>query len=170
MKNAYLLAPVIFIFFHCRPMVHSTTPLEVIENYTRFNGVAPSLLTERENVHMVFASGDSIFYCLSVDAGNRFYKPLLVDKLAKLSIGGGRGPQIVSSNGQLIIVAVDQAGNIFTFIKKKKTNSWERGKKINDVPDIAKEGFVSLASNDKVDVYAVWLDLRDDNEQSGGSE
>ena len=33
---------------------------------------------------------------------------------------------------------------------------------INDVPDIAKEGFVSLAANNRGEIYAVRLDLRTD--------
>ena len=126
------------------------------------NGKAPSLAAAEGKVYMAFASGDSIFYCVSADKGKKFSVPSLAVVLPKLGVGGGRGPQIISVKDQLLIAASDNAGNIFSFTKKKNTTGWQKGGKINDVPEIAKEGFVSLASNNNGDVYAVWLDLRND--------
>jgi len=143
-------------------VTYLTDTSQVIQKNISIQGVAPSIIAENSKVHLVFASGDSILYCLSVDKGNLFSVPSLVGRLPKLSVGGGRGPQIVSAKGQLIIAAADAEGNIYTFIIKQKNGFWERGKTINDIPDIAKEGFVSLASNTKGELYAVWLDLRDD--------
>jgi hypothetical protein len=125
-------------------------------------GVAPSLTQSGKKVHMVFASADSILYCFSTNNGECFSMPVLAGILPNLSVGGGRGPQIVSANGQLIIAVVNAAGNIYTFVKKNDVSIWEKGSRINDVPDIAKEAFVSLASNNRGEVFAVWLDLRDD--------
>lgn len=125
-------------------------------------GMAPSLFSENGKVYMAFASGDSIQYCLSNDKGKRFSAPMFVAVLPKLGVGGGRGPQIIAVKGRLMIAAVDDIGNIYTFTKNEQAITWEKMGRINDVPDIAKEGFVSFAANNRGEVYAVWLDLRTD--------
>jgi len=124
------------------------------------NGKAPSLVAEGSKVYMVYASGDSIFYSFSSDKGENFSAPALVAVLKDLMVGGGRGPQIVSSKDQLMIAAPAGTGNIYTWIKKKTENSWRKGSRINDVINIAKEGFVSLGANSSGHIFAIWLDLR----------
>lgn len=135
---------------------------KTITRYETINGLAPSLFAENGNIYMTFASGDSILYCLSTDKGKSFSAPFFVAVLPKLGVGGGRGPQIISVIGELMIAAPNDIGNIYTFTKKRYATAWKKGGRINDVPDIAKEGFVSLAANNLGEVYAVWLDLRAD--------
>jgi hypothetical protein len=127
------------------------------------NGKAPSIIADGSTIYMTYASGDSILFCFSVDKGKSFSAPATVAVLPNLSVGGGRGPQVVYTGDQLIIAAVDAKGDIYSFVKKKSEMTWQTGVRINDVPEIAKEGFVSLASNIDGLVYAVWLDLRGDN-------
>jgi len=160
-KTFLSLAGIIIVFF-VQSFIELPGEKPVIEGQDNMNGVAPSLTVEDNKIHMAFASGDSILYCFSADKGKTFSVPVLVNILPQLSLGGGRGPQIISAKGQLIIAAADQADNIYTFTKMENTGKWAKGKTINDVPGIAKEGFVSLASNYNGEVYAVWLDLRDD--------
>lgn len=148
-------------------LVQSFIPLPVhhrAENKALgFDGKAPSIIAEGQAIYMTFALGDSILFCFSADKGKSFSTPETVSVLPNLSLGGGRGPQIVSANGHLIIAAADTNGNIYSFNKKQKSEDWEKSGRINDVAGVAKEAFVSLSSNNKGEVYAVWLDLRNNN-------
>lgn len=130
---------------------------------SKYTGAAPSLASDRNNVYLVYASGDTILFCSSSNKGKDFSDPVIAAVLPQLSVGGNRGPQIEVAKDKLIIAAADKTGNIYTFIKNKNENRWKKGGRINDAPDVAKEAFVSLASNDKGELYAVWLDLRNNN-------
>jgi hypothetical protein len=126
------------------------------------NGKAPSIFCSNGVVHLTFASGDSILYCSSSDNGRRFSLPYFVGSVKKMAVVGGRGPQIAGNKDQLVIAVANEAGNIYSYTKSGK--AWISNGSINDVPDIAKEGFVSLAANESGKFYAVWLDLRNDNQ------
>ncbi len=135
---------------------------ELHEN-NKQNGAAPSLAADNNNVYLVYASGDTVLFCSSNNNGKDFSAPVRVTILPELSIGGGRGPQIVVARDKLSVAAADKTGDIYTFIKDKNETTWKKGNKINDVPGVAKEAFVSLGSNRSGEIYAVWLDLRNDN-------
>lgn len=124
------------------------------------NGEAPSVAVEGTKVFMAFASGDSIFCCYSSDKGQKFSTPVLVAILKGLVNAGGRGPQIVSSKGQLLVAAPDTSGNFYTWLRKETESLWTKGGRINDLANIAKEGFLSLGTNGDGHFFAVWLDLR----------
>jgi hypothetical protein len=161
LKNSISLTILVSLF-----LTQSFTRIPVERNTEKktiiMNGKAPSLTAGDGNLFISFASHDSIFYAVSTDKGTTFSVPSLAAVVPKIGVGGGRGPQIISTNGRLLIAASDKAGDIFSFIKKKDAIGWQKGRKINDVPEIAKEGFVSLAANNNGEIYAVWLDLRDD--------
>ena len=134
-----------------------TTQEGVMKN---IDGVAPSVYNGGGEIHMVFASGDSIMYCNSSDSGKNFSNSILIGTLPDLAVVGGRGPQIAGNKNQLVIAAADGNGNIYSYTRPDSKGNWIRGGRMNDVADIAKEGFVSLASNDEGKYFAVWLDLR----------
>lgn len=125
-----------------------------------FRGRSPSLAVEGSDIYMAFASGDSIFYSCSFDKGKNFSSPEFVTSSQDLMVGGGRGPQIISSKGQLLIAAPCASGNIYAYMKMKTGSSWIKGNRINDIPAKAKEGFISLSSSGDGHLFAVWLDLR----------
>ena len=129
----------------------------------KHNAAAPSLAADNNKVYMVYALGDTILFCSSDNNGKDFSAPMQAIVLSQLSTGGGRGPQIAVTNDKMIIAGVDKVGNIYSFIRNKNEIQWKKGGRINDVPGVAKEGFVSLASNENGEVYAVWLDLRNNN-------
>jgi len=132
------------------------------------SGTAPSIYVSNGVIHLAFASGDSILYCTSTDKGQNFTQPFLVGRVNEMAVVGGRGPQIAGSEDQLVIAVAGDKGNIYSYTKSGE--KWISNGSINDVPDIAKEGFVSLAANGSGKFYAVWLDLRKDNKNKiGGS-
>lgn len=129
----------------------------------KYNGTAPALASDHDGVFITYSSGDTILFCSSNYKEKDFSVPEVAGRLPQLSTGGGRGPQIVVTKNELVIAAADRSGNIYTYIKNKNASQWKKAGRINDVADVAKEAFVSLASNDKGEIYAVWLDLRGNN-------
>ena len=162
MHNTATILSRISLLFLFQSFIHLPVGSKIEKEEVSINGMAPSLFAENNKVYMAFVSGDSILYCYSNDKGKNFSAPLFVAVLSKLGVGGGRGPQIISVKGELMIAAVDGNGNIYPFTKNRQASTWERMGRINDVPEMAKEGFVSLATNNRGEVYAVWLDLRSD--------
>jgi len=162
MRRAVLIIGGLSLIFLFLSFNHETRERKPQLTNKAINGMAPSLAEDNSRVYMAFASHDSILFCSSADQGKTFSDPVLVSVLPDLGTGGGRGPQIIPGKGNLLIAATDNAGNILSFIKKKNSKNWEKGARINDVPEVAKEGFVSLAADQNGMVYAIWLDLRGD--------
>jgi hypothetical protein len=113
---------------------------------------------EKNNLHLVYGSGDSIMYSYSQDNGNTFSKPLLISVLPHVYTFATRGPQIAATNNGIVVTACTSQGDIYSFYKETDGN-WKRGNKVTDVDTIAKEGLMALSAYGN-DVFAVWLDLR----------
>jgi hypothetical protein len=84
--------------------------------------------------------------------------------LPGLHLGVSRGPQIASGLNSTVITSIDKQGNLYASILNRKTNKWQKRLKINDVTDIAKEGFNALTSDGKNTFFVIWLDLREDKQ------
>lgn len=126
-------------------------------------GIQPAVcLGENESIEMVFGKGNAFYYTSSRDKGQSFGLPVLVDSLPGLHLGVSRGPQIASSHLSTVITAIDKKGDLYAWVLNRKTGKWQNNIIINDVPEIAKEGFNALASDGKDTFFVVWLDLRDD--------
>lgn len=128
-------------------------------------GIQPAICVgENESIEMVFGKGNAFYYASSQDKGRSFTSPVLVDSLPGLHLGVSRGPQIASSRFSTVITAIDKKGNLYAYVLNRKTGKWQNRLPVNDVPDIAKEGFNALASDGKDTFFVVWLDLRDDKQ------
>lgn len=124
------------------------------------NGIHPSVANDPSGgIHVVYGKGNTIFYTSSRD-GKTFTKPVLVDSLPNLQVGASRCPQIAATAQTVVVLATDKPGNIWAYSMDRKSGKWHKRAQVNDVADIAKEGFIALtASNDNL-VNAAWLDLR----------
>lgn len=126
-------------------------------------GVQPNIFADGQgNIEMVFGKGNAIYYSISRDHGNTFTPPVLVDSLRGLHLGVSRGPQIASSPLATVITAIDRAGNLYAYTLDRKTGSWLDRRMVNDLPNVAEEGFNALASDGKGKFFVTWLDLRGD--------
>lgn len=126
-------------------------------------GIQPAIYVgENESVEMVFGRGNAFYYTYSQDKGQSFSSPVLIDSLQGLHLGVSRGPQIASSRLSTVITAIDKKGDLYAYVLNRKTGKWQNHLIINDVPEIAKEGFNALASDGKGTFFVIWLDLRDD--------
>ncbi|MBC5774688.1 hypothetical protein H8S95_11495 [Pontibacter sp. KCTC 32443] len=111
---------------------------------------------------IVYGEDETIFCATSSDNGQTFSQPEVVGKIPGLLLGMSMGPQIASSANYTIVTAIDKKGNIHSFSLKHGTDKWVKAADINDVPKVAVEGLMSVASDDKDNFYAVWLDVRND--------
>jgi hypothetical protein len=69
-----------------------------------------------------------------------------------------RGPQIAAKKNGITVLACNNAGDIFSFLKDA-SGVWVKTARVNDVDTVAKEGLMDL-SGDGNDLFSVWLDLR----------
>lgn len=61
----------------------------------------PQLAVDAQGqIHLVFGSETSIFYCVSTDQGKNFREPVLVAKPTKLSLGMRRSPASRSAESE----------------------------------------------------------------------
>ncbi len=123
-------------------------------------GIHPAVATDPAGVvHVVYGRGGLIFYATSHD-GETYGEPIRVDSMLGLHLGASRGPQIAATATSVVIAAIDKAGNIWAYSLNRTTNKWLPRVPVTDVPDIAKEGFVSLTAGSGNTYNAAWLDLR----------
>jgi hypothetical protein len=126
-------------------------------------GFQPSVTTTPDGVaHIVYGQNNVIFYTTSRD-GETFSEPMRIDSLPGLHLGASRGPQIAATNSSVVITAVDKPGNVWAYTLNRNTNRWQPRVRINDIPEVAKEGFVALTTTDGNTYMAAWLDLRSNN-------
>lgn len=111
--------------------------------------------------HLVFGQDSTIYYAVS-SKYTAFDQPIAVATLSQLVAGAKRGPQVAVTDKYVVITAVNRAGDIFAYSLDRKSGKWSPAARINDVPEIAKEGFQAVAGTAANTFYATWLDLRDD--------
>ena len=120
------------------------------------------------NVHVVYGYGDSLMYTYSDDRGKTFAEGSLIDFIPNLTASHTRGPQIAVTQKGLAVIACNQPGDIFSFVKGEGGN-WVKSSNVNDVDTVAKENFTALSA-DGDNVFAVWLDLRDKHNKIFGAK
>jgi len=132
------------------------------------SGQMPMITTDKSgNIQLVFGKNDSLLYTVSTDKGKTFSSPTLIALVPKLTASHTRGPQIAATTKGLAVVACDQPGNIYSFVKDAEGN-WTKTSRLNDRDTIAKENFVAMSA-DGDNAYAVWLDLRDGHNEIFGA-
>jgi hypothetical protein len=140
-------------------------PVNSIPEIVLGTGKQPNIcVSPAGEIKITYGAGNAIYYITSKDKGQTFSKPVTVAELPKLSLGMGRGPQIAATEDFTLITATNEAGNIFAVHLPAGKTTWQKPVKINDADTVAKEGFVSVTTGPNKRAYAVWLDLRHDNQ------
>jgi len=133
-----------------------------------FRGQMPAAEVDKNGLfHLVFGRGDSIFYSYSENDINSFSKTELIEVLPGLAAAHMRGPQIAITSDGPVVIACNQAGNIYSYSRTGE-NNWRSSIRVNDKDTVAKENLIALAA-DKKNLIAVWLDLRNGQNQLEGS-
>ena len=160
-----LRAITILIVFIAGGCTEQTTEKDLIIG----SGQMPNVVKDnKDNIHIVYGSGDSIMYSFSSNNGKAFSSPELISVLPELAASHTRGPQIAATTEGLVVTACNSLGNIFSYTKDE-TNKWSQTAKVNDVDTVAKENFLALTADGK-NVFAVWLDLRDKHNKIFGAK
>jgi len=124
-------------------------------------GQMPSVACDENSLDIVFGSNDSIMYTSSDRQGNSFSSLVLIDTLHGLVAYATRGPQISATKNGSVIIAVNKAGNIYSYTKDN-SGKWARSAKVNDLDTTDKEGFLGLSSDGVNNLFAIWTDVRND--------
>lgn len=156
MKLLLLLCiPVLIIINGCQEPATPDVPAAAIAS-----GEMPALAGKSaEDLVMVYGNGDSIMFMYSTDHGLSFSSPLLADTLRNLVDYAMRGPQITATENGFSMIAAEESGNIFAYVKEGKSE-WKRTLRVNDADTVAKEGFLALGGDGTNNLFAVWLDFR----------
>lgn len=113
-------------------------------------------------VHLVYGQDSIIYYTTAKSQTASFNTPSKVAILPNLVAGAKRGPQLAITDQFIVITAVNRKGDIFAYSLNQATHQWSPAVQVNDVPEVAKEGFQAVAGTDNGTFHAAWLDLRDD--------
>ncbi|WP_020598498.1 sialidase family protein [Spirosoma panaciterrae] len=125
-------------------------------------GKHPSAATDPAGtVHVVYGLGNVLYYS-TTQTGDQFTSAIRLDSLPELQLGASRGPQIAASAQSIVILAIDKPGNIWSYMLDRATGNWQKRIRVNDVPEVAKEGFMGLTAGPDNSYMAAWLDLRGD--------
>lgn len=136
-----------------------TTPQKVA------SGHLPVIIADADAdgmVHLVYGQDSTIYYATAKNQTTSFSSPGKVATLPDLVAGAKRGSQVAITNQYIVITAVNRQGDIFAYSLNRATNQWSPAVPINDVPQIAKEGFQAIAGTNNGTFHVAWLDLRDD--------
>jgi hypothetical protein len=136
------------------------TDREVEKGWVIGGGQMPNLAKDnKNNLHLVYGTGDSIMYSFSTNGGRNFSSPIAAAVLPKLVASHMRGPQIAVTSQGLSVIACNSSGDIYSFTEDGK-GRWRQTARVNDVDTVAKEALMALAA-DGPNAVAVWLDLRE---------
>ena len=128
------------------------------------HGHMPAIAKDKKNnIHIVYGTGDSIMYIFSKD-GKSYAAPSLVAVLPHLFASAMRGPQIAAVKNGLIIIACDKDGNLHSY-RKNAEGRWFKSQQVNNISGISKEGLTALDA-DGSNAYAVWLGVNNPKGQS----
>lgn len=156
MKIAYLLFMPAFLLANC---VFAQNKPQQTGVSTIANGQMPNLaINNAQGLNLVYGTGDSIMYTASANNGQSFSPPALVAVQKGLYAFATRGPQIAYTNNGVTIIACSQSGDIYAY-QKTANGQWLKTGRVNDVPEVAKEGLMALGGDGNT-LFAVWLDLR----------
>jgi hypothetical protein len=131
-------------------------------------GHMPGIIWDNsKQTHIVYGNKDSILYVSYNDETKQFSSPELVAILPNLAASHSRGPQIAATESGLSVIAVNSAGNIFSY-NKANAGKWTNSTRVNDLDTTAKEGLMAMSGDGQL-LSAIWLDLRNGHNQLFGS-
>lgn len=153
MKNTIIILSLFLLVCSC-----NENNMQTKNDFIIGSGQLPQLAKDKNNLYLVYGTGDSIMYSQSPDNGNTFSKPLIISVVPDVYSFAMRGPQISVANNNIIVTACTTLGNIFSFYKNND-GAWAQGSRVNDADTVCKEGLMALSA-DGNNAFAVWLDLR----------
>jgi hypothetical protein len=146
-------------------LVSADTTVEIAAGSGQQGPRQPQASVSRDSViHVVYGSGDSVFYAASDSGGATFAAPVKAFDCPNLSLGMRRGPRIASSVASVVVTAIGGAagkgkdGDVLAW--RSSGGEWIGPVRVNDVADSAREGLHAMASGSDGTLWCCWLDLR----------
>lgn len=143
----------------------------------------PQLAASENIAALSYGSGKSIYVAISSDGGETFSESIKVAEAPILPLTRHRGPRIVISKGTIIVTAVTGKaeavgphthglpadGDLFAWRSTDKGITWSGPTRVNDVSAAAREGLHTLAADRQGNLFAAWLDLRQEGTRLYGA-
>jgi hypothetical protein len=143
----------------------------------------PQIAVSGKLTAMAFGSGSNIFVSISSDDGATFTKPVRVAEAPVVPLTRHRGPRIVFAANTIVVTAVvgeNQAkgehshglpadGDLMAWRSADQGRTWSKPVRINDLPAAPREGLHTLAADVHGNVFAAWLDLREEGTRLYGA-
>jgi hypothetical protein len=124
-------------------------------------------LGAKKQVWLAYGSGIQVFAARSDDGGQTFAAAVKIMESPGLKLGMRRGPRIaVGPEGVTVAVMTTE---LLAFHSSDGGASWSQPVVVNDVPQSAREGLHDLAANGKGELFAAWLDLRNEKMELWGA-
>ncbi|GAB3944546.1 hypothetical protein GCM10028805_12220 [Spirosoma harenae] len=143
----------------------STNAQPTIRNQKTMTGHLPVVISDKKGfVHLTYGQDSTIYYAVTSRQSDQFNQPVAVATLPQLVTSAKRGPQIAVSERYVVITVVNRAGNLFAYSLDRQSGKWSSAISINDVPEVAKEGFQAVTSASANTFHTAWLDLREDKQ------
>lgn len=144
---------------------------------------APQLAASENRVALAYGSEGSIYVATSTNEGKDFSPPVRVTEVPILPLSRHRGPRIVISGGALIVTAVTgktaatgphahglpSDGDLFAWRSTDNGKTWSKPQRVNDVAGAAREGLHALTADARGNLFAAWLDLRQEGTRLYGA-
>ena len=124
-------------------------------------GDQPSIAIGLNNeIAIVFGEKDTIFFSESNDGGESFSEPSIVGSLEGLVLGYSSGPSIAITKNSMVVTAPDRSGNLYSWTKPLKENSWSEPFRVNDVNGSVGESLSAITSTPEGRLFCTWIDTR----------
>lgn len=156
------LAPTLVLA--CLPFASGAEPV-LVSGAVRDARQPQAVVDTDGHVHVVFGSGDKIYYCRS-DDGQEFGSPVPLATQGRLSLGMRRGPRVAVTDEAIIVTAIlgkqgmGRDGDLFTWRSSDGGISWSDPVQITDSAGAAREGLHGMAADPSGHACCAWLDLR----------
>jgi len=127
-------------------------------------------------LYLVYGAKQTVYCAVSRDGGKSFRPPVALQASGLLMLGRHRGPRVAATRDAVTITAIvgkkggGQNGDLLAWRSTDQAATWTRPSVLNDVTDAAREGLHALAAGPGNSVFAVWLDLREDELSAGGTK
>jgi hypothetical protein len=135
----------------------------------------PQIATSGKLTALAFGSGSNIFVAVSSDYGATFAKPIRIAEAPVVPLTRHRGPRMVISGGAIVVTAVageNEAkgehshglpadGDLMAWRSTDQGHTWSKPVRVNDVAAAPREGLHTLAADNHGNLFAAWLDLRE---------
>ena len=135
----------------------------------------PQIAISGKLTALAFGSGSNIFVAASSDYGATFAKPVRIAEAPVVPLTRHRGPRIAISRATIVVTAVvgeNEAkgehshglpadGDLMAWRSTDQGHTWSKPVRVNDVAAAPREGLHTLAADNDGNLFAAWLDLRE---------